>query len=140
LEAKYDLSGQVIGAAMKVHRALGPGFLEAVYQKALAYELRKAGLAVEEQKAIKVFYEGIVVGDYFADLIVSAELIVEIKAVQSISLGHELRAVNYLAATGHEHGLILNFGSKSLEFKKKFRTFRPSQAPQPNFDNSVNSV
>ena len=125
---------------MKVHRALGPGFLESVYQEALAHELRKSGFTVEEQKAIKVWYDGVVVGDYFADLVINAELIVEIKAVQTISLGHELQTVNYLAATGHEHGLILNFGGKSLEFKKKFRTFRPAMAAEADSVNSANSV
>jgi GxxExxY protein len=140
LETKYDLAGQVIGAAMKVHRALGPGFLESVYQKALVHELRKSDFTAEEQKAIKVKYDGVVVGDYLADLVINSELIVEIKAVQTISLGHELQTVNYLAATGHDHGLILNFGGKSLEFKKKFRTFRPTTAVETGPDNSVNSV
>ena len=118
---------------MKVHRTLGPGFLEAVYQKALAHELRKMGFNVEEQKAIKVKYDGVIVGDYFADLFVNDELIVEIKAVQSLATGHELQTVNYLAATGQDHGLLLNFGSQSLEFKKKFREYREPKPAEIKF-------
>lgn len=116
-----DLTGQIIGLAMKVHRTLGPGFLESVYQKALLYELAKAGLRVESDKPIQVKYEGIIVGDFKADLIVNDELIVELKAVSGIIVEHEVQLVNYLAATGKDIGLLINFGGRSLEFKKKFR-------------------
>ena len=116
-----DLTGQVIGLAMKAHRTLGPGFLESVYQKALLYELAKAGFKVESDKPIQVRYEGVIVGDFKADLIVNDELIVELKAVSGIVVEHEVQLVNYLAATGKEIGLLINFGSRSLEFKKKFR-------------------
>ena len=116
-----DLTGQTIGLAMKVHRTLGPGFLESVYQKALLYELAKAGLKVESDKPIQVHYEGVIVGDFKADLIVNDELIVELKAVSGIVVEHEVQLVNYLAATGKDVGLLINFGGRSLEFKKKFR-------------------
>jgi len=119
---EYDLAGQVIGLAMKVHRTLGPGFLESVYQEALLYELVKSGFKVESYQPIKVHYEGIIVGDFKADLIVNDELIVELKAVSGITVEHEVRLVNYLAATGKDIGLLVNFGGRSLEFKKKFRT------------------
>ena len=116
-----DLNGQVIGLAMKVHRTLGPGFLESVYQKALLYELAKAGLQVESDRLIQVHYEGVIVGDFKADLIVNAELIIELKAVSCLIVEHEVQLVNYLTATGKDIGLLINFGGRSLEFKKKFR-------------------
>jgi GxxExxY protein len=120
-KSNEDLNGQVIGLAMKVHRTLGPGFLESVYQKALLYELAKAGLQVESDRLIQVRYEGVIVGDFKADLIVNAELIIELKAVSGIIVEHEVQLVNYLTATGKDIGLLLNFGGRSLEFKKKFR-------------------
>jgi len=117
-----DLTGQIIGLAMKVHRTLGPGFLESVYQKALLYELAKAGLQVESDRLIQVHYEGVIVGDFKSDLVVNAELIIELKAVSGLIVEHEVQLVNYLTATGKDIGLLLNFGGRSLEFKKKFRT------------------
>ncbi len=116
-----DLTGQVIGLAMKVHRTLGPGFLESVYQKALLYELGKAGFKVESDHLLQVRYENVIVGDFRADLIVNDELIVELKAVSATVVEHEVQLVNYLNATGKDVGLLINFGSRSLEFKKKFR-------------------
>jgi GxxExxY protein len=118
---EYDLSGQVIGLAMKVHRTLGPGFLESVYQKALLYELAKAGLRAESDKLIQVRYENVIVGDFKADLLINDELIIELKAVSGIIVEHEVQLVNYLTATGKDTGLLLNFGARRMEFKKKFR-------------------
>ncbi|MCX6894310.1 MAG: GxxExxY protein [Verrucomicrobia bacterium] len=126
---EYDLAGQVIGLAMKVHRTLGPGFLESVYQKALLYELVKAVFEVESDKPIQVRYEGVIVGDFKADLIVNNELIVELKAVSSIIVEHEVQLVNYLTATGKDVGLLINFGGRSLEYKKKFRKPKPAEIP-----------
>ncbi len=119
-----ELTEMIIGCAMKVHNTLGAGFLESVYQNALVYELRKAGLSVECEARIQVRYEDIVVGDFFADLLVEHQVMVENKAVQSIAVGHEVQLVNYLTATGIEVGLLINFGSQRLEFKRKHRTFR----------------
>jgi GxxExxY protein len=119
---EYDLAGQIIGLAMKVHRTLGPGFLESVYQKALLYELVKAGFKVESDKLLQVRYEGVIVGDFKADLMVENELIVELKAVSRTVVEHEVQLVNYLAAIGLEVGPLINFGGRTLEFKKKFRT------------------
>jgi len=124
LKPSYDLAGQVIGLAMKVHRTLGHGFLESVYQKALLYELAKAGFKVESDKLIQVHYETAIVGDFKADLVVNDELIVELKAVSTMAVEHEVQLVNYLAATRKDVGLLLNFGARSLEFKKKFRKSR----------------
>jgi GxxExxY protein len=130
MDEKYDLAGKVTGLAMKVHRTLEPGFLESVYKKALAYELTRNGFEVEIEKSIQVFYEEIVAGDFAADLVVNGRLIVEIKAVQSLAAGHEVQTVNYLAATRCDDGLLINFGAKSLEFKRKYRTLDLLQASQ----------
>ena len=117
----YDLSGQIIGLAMKVHSALGPGFLESVYQNALIWELRKAGIKAEAERPISVRYDGQIVGAFTADLFVSDSVIVELKASQSLAKAYEVQLVNYLTATGFDEGLLLNFGAERLEFKKKFR-------------------
>ena len=124
----YDLAGQVIGFAMKVHSTLGPGFLESVYENALAWELRRGGMRIEAQKPISVFYEGELVGAFVADLLINEVLIVETKAIQALSKIHEVQLVNYLVATGINEGLILNFGAARLEFKKKFRLPKSDQA------------
>lgn len=120
-----ELTERIIGCAMRVHRVLGPGFLEAVYQKALAHELRKAGLLVECERKIQVRYDGVVVGDFVADMLVAQQVLIENKAVRAIAPAHELQLVQYLTATGIEVELLLNFGAESLEFKRKMRTYRP---------------
>ena len=141
---EYDLAGKVIGLAMKVHRTLGAGFLESVYQNALHFELLRTGLKAELEVPIQIRYEGVVVGDYVADMVVNDSLIVEIKAVNALAAAHEVQTVNYLAATGRNEAVLLNFGTKSLEFKKKFRIYRDPEEDFPafreNFVNSVNSV
>jgi GxxExxY protein len=118
---QYDLCGQVIGAAMRVHSALGPGFLESVNQNALIWELQKLGLKVDAQTSITVHYDGQVVGLFTADLLINDSLIVELKANQLLAKVHEVQLVNYLVATGTNEGLLLNFGVERLEYKKKFR-------------------
>ena len=125
---EYDLCGQVIGAAMKVHSALGPGFLESVYQNALTWELRKSGFRSEAQKPISVHYDGQIVGAFAADLLVNDSAIVEVKAIQALAKPHEVQLVNYLTATGVNEGLLLNFGAEQLEFRKKFRLPRAESA------------
>jgi GxxExxY protein len=117
----YDLAGRVIGFAMKVHAKLGPGFLESVYRNALPLELWHAGVKVEREKPIAVFYEGEPVGAFMADMLVDERLIVQVKAIQALAKAHEVQLVNYLVATGVDEGLLLNFGASRLEFKKKFR-------------------
>ena len=123
-EEAYDLCGQIIGLAMKVHSTLGSGFLESVYQNALALELRKAGFKVELEKPISVHYEGELVGAFTADLLVNETFILELKAIQILAKIHEVQLVNYLTATQLSEGLLLNFGASCLEFKKKFRLQR----------------
>jgi GxxExxY protein len=113
-----ELSYAIVGAAMEVHRILGPGFLEAVYQTALTHELKLRGIPYEEQKYLPVSYKGILVGDYIADFVIDGKIIVEIKAISAFNLNHEAQALNYLAATGFRLALLLNFGSKSLQQKR----------------------
>lgn len=118
----YDLCGEVIGSAMKVHSTLGPGFLESVYKNALIWELRKTGLQAEAERPISVYYDGQLIGAFTADLFVNNSLIVELKSIQALAKAHEVQLVNYLVATGVDEGLLLNFCAERLEFKKKFRT------------------
>ena len=124
------LTEKIIGCAMKVHSALGSGFLESVYQNALAHELRKEKLEVECEKSIKVQYDGIVVGEFSADMLVEGRLMVELKANQALVTANEVQLVNYLTATGTNAGLLLNFGAERLGFKRKFKTYRPKQRPE----------
>ena len=123
MDTKLDdpLTEQIIGLAMKVHRVLGPGFLESVYRKALLIELRKAGLRAEEEKRINVRYEGVSVGEFAADILVEDKVILELKAVETLVKAHEVQTVNYLTATVLDIGLLINFGSERLQFKRKFR-------------------
>lgn len=125
------LTYAVIGCAMKVHRTLGPGFLEVVYQNALAHELRKEGVAFALEWPVEVRYDGQVVGDFVADLYLEGRLIVELKAVRALAEVHEVQLVNYLTATGIEIGLLINFGAGSLEYRRKHRTYRPPLAVAP---------
>jgi len=118
----HAITEVIIGCAMKVHRALGPGFLESVYQNALVHELRSVGLATESEFPLKVVYDGLVVGEFFADLLIEDSIIVELKAVQALATIHEVQVVNYLTATGMDVGLLINFGAPALQFKRKHRT------------------
>src|SRR5436853_7390134 len=108
----------IIGCAMKVSNTLGVGFLEKVYENALVVELRKAGLAVEQQKPLSVVYDNVVVGDYTADLLVEGLGILELKAVKLIDEVHQSQLLNYLKATRLNVGLILNFGTARLGIKR----------------------
>ena len=112
------LSEKIIGAAYKVSNALGAGFLEKVYENALALELRNEKIKVEQQKSIKVYYESVVVGDYFADLIINETVIVELKTAKHIDNIHLAQTLNYLKATGLKLGLIINFGNPRVEIKR----------------------
>ena len=118
-----DLTQKVIGCAYNVHNTLGPGFLEKVYENALRIDLTDAGLAVDQQRPIPVTYHGEVIGDYFADLVVDNRLIIELKAVYNLATEHEVQLVHYLAATGIDDGLLINFGP-SVKVKRKFRQYK----------------
>jgi len=123
---KYtDLTEQIISCAYEVHRVLGSGFLEKVYENALVEELLRRGLLAEPQKGIVVRYKGTVVGDYVADIIVENVIIIELKALEKLHDIHEIQLKNYLKATGVEIGLLINFG-KSVEVRRKFvQNFSP---------------
>jgi len=110
-----ELIEKILGAAFKVQNKLGAGFLEKVYENALSIELRKCGRAVEGQKAFPVRYEGAVVGDYQADLVVSAKVVVECKAVSNLDPVHEAQLMNYLKASGLRVGLLINFARSKLQ-------------------------
>ena len=113
-----ELSYAIVGAAMEVHRILGPGFLEAVYQKALAHELALRGIRFDQFKKLPVTYKGVLVGDYEADFVIEGKIILEIKAVSKLHPRHEAQAINYLTATGFRLAILLNFGTDSLEHQR----------------------
>lgn len=113
-----DLSYEVMAAAFEVQNTLGTGFLEKVYENALAVELSRRGLQVEVQKGIEVIYKDVSVGSYFADMLVDGELIIELKASESITKVNEAQILNYLKATGIKLGLLINFGKTRLEYKR----------------------
>ncbi|MEM6656237.1 MAG: GxxExxY protein [Planctomycetota bacterium] len=113
-----ELTETIIGAAFRVQNSLGVGFLEKVYENALARELAKTGLGVEQQKPTKVWYDDAVVGEYVADLVVDSRVIVELKAVKALDNIHVAQCLNYLRATGLGLGLLLNFGSPRVEVKR----------------------
>ena len=119
LDQDHALTEKVIGLPMKVHRALGPGFLESVYRNVFAFELRRAGLAVALDQRVTVRYENVTVGDFVADMVVNENLLCELKATSALSKADEVQFVNYLTATNHDVGLLLNFGAPSLQFKRK---------------------
>jgi GxxExxY protein len=113
-----DLTERIIEAFYRVYNILGYGFLEKVYENALLIELERMGIPVKAQCPIQVLYEGIVVGEYFADLLVQESVIVEIKAAKNLCPEHEAQLLNYLKATNIEIGLLVNFGPKP-EIKRK---------------------
>jgi GxxExxY protein len=113
-----ELTEKILGAAFKVQNTLGAGFLEKVYENALSIELRKSGLAVECQKPFPVKYEGTVVGDYQADLVISAKVVVECKAVNNLDPVHEAQLINYLKASGLRVGLLINFARPKLQYRR----------------------
>jgi GxxExxY protein len=121
-----DITGLIIKAFYNVYNQLGYGFLEKVYENAMLIEIRKLGLECIAQHPIEVFYDDLKVGFYVADIVVNKNVIVEIKAAESLCEEHEAQLTNYLKATDIEVGLLLNFGKK-IEFKRKiFSTeFKP---------------
>ena len=119
-----QLITEVIECAKRIRRQLGPGFLEKVYKNAMVVELRKLKLNFETEKLIQVLYDGIVVGEYRTDIIVEGRLILELKATQDLTIANEVQLVNYLTSTGIDDGLLINFGSDKLQFKRKYRLYR----------------
>jgi GxxExxY protein len=120
-EIDDDLTYKIIGCAMKVHNTLGNGFQEVIYQRCLAIELGKSGIGFLREQEMPIFYEGINVGTRRADFIVAGEVMVELKAMVKLEDVHLAQALNYLTAYQIEKGLLVNFGSTSLEVKRLFR-------------------
>ena len=119
---KYqELTEKIIGCAYRVYNKMGYGFLESVYEKCLLIELSKAGLKAESQAPIVVYYDGEVVGEFVADILVDDTIILELKSVRQIVQAHEVQLVNYLVATRKEIGLLINFGETKVEVKRKVR-------------------
>lgn len=116
-----ELTEKIIGCAYRVYNQMGFGFLESVYENCLVIELRKIMLNVDQQKPIAVLYEGELVGNFIADLLIEDAVIVELKSVKNLSLAHEVQLVNYLAATGIQVGLLINFGENRVEVKRKLK-------------------
>ena len=112
------ISEKVIGCAYAVANTLGSGFLEKVYENALAHELHKAGLHVAQQHAMTVCYDGVSVGEYYADLLVEQEVVVELKACKALDELHMAQCLNYLKATGLHLCLLLNFGTPRIQIKR----------------------
>ncbi len=122
-----ELTEKIIGCAYQVYNQMGFGFLESVYESCLLLELQKAGLDAKAQIPISVCYNGEVVGDFVADILVEDTIILELKSVRQIAEAHGVQLVNYLAATGKEVGLLLNFGENGVEVKRKVRDLRAKQ-------------
>jgi len=116
-----EVTETIIGCAYRVYNKMGFGFLESVYEKCLLIELHKSGLDTESQKPITVYYEDEIVGEFVADIIVNDAIIIELKSVKRIIKAHEVQLVNYLVATGKPVGLILNFGERKVEIKRKVK-------------------
>ena len=126
-----ELTRKIIGCAMEVHNTLGNGFQEVIYQRALDIEMKQQGLAVSREHEMDIFYKGIKIGTRRVDFFVEEKVMVEIKAVKELDDAHLAQAINYLEAYGLEVGLLINFGSRSLQFKRVMKPNKkhPYQSP-----------
>ncbi len=120
-----DLIARIVQCAYDVRLELTSGFLESVYKNALIHEIKSQGLDVEAEVPIKVYFKGVIVGEFRADLIVEGQVIIELKAIESLNVFHEVQLVNYLTATGIDNGLLINFGSNKIQIKRKYRLAKP---------------
>ncbi len=118
-----ELTKKIIQCAFKVSNTLGSGFLEKVYENALAHEIRKTGLSAEQQYPISVIYDGVVVGEYIADIVVNDIVLVELKVVKEIDNMHKAQCINYLKATGLKVCLLINFGQQKTQVKRITNNF-----------------
>jgi GxxExxY protein len=123
-----ELTGKIIGCAMEVHRALGNGFQEVIYQRALQIEMGQQGLNFSREHEMQIFYKGVEIGTRRVDFFVEDKVMVELKAVVQLEDVHLAQAINYLEAYGLEVGLLLNFGNRSLQFK---RVMKPPKNHSP---------
>jgi GxxExxY protein len=129
----FDLSERVIAAAIRVHTELGPGFLEIMYEEALAIELATAGIAFERQKLLPVFYREHLIGEHRLDLVVEGKLVLELKAISQLEKIHFAIVRSYLKASGFADALLLNFASTKLTVKRVGREYRPDLAAEIGF-------
>lgn len=128
---KYgDLTGKIIGCAMKVHATLGSGFQEVIYQRALAIEMQKQNLGFRREMEMTIFYDNIQIGIRRVDFFVQDTIMLELKAVSELNDIHLNQAINYLEAYNLPVGLLINFGSKSLSFKRVYNTKHPENRNQ----------
>lgn len=114
-----ELTYAIIGAAMEAHKTLGPGFLENVYEVALVYELQKLGLIFERQKRLAVYYKGMIIGEYRADIVIEGKVILELKAQKTLTSVDEAQLINYRKVTHLRVGLLFNFGAQSLQHERR---------------------
>jgi GxxExxY protein len=124
-----ELTRRIIGCAYTVYNRMGFGFLESVYKKCLLIELSKEGIQAESEVSIRVQYDGQLVGEFIADLLVEGVVIVELKSVRALTEAHEVQLVNYLVATGKQVGLLLNFGPETAQVKRKLRALPVPSGP-----------
>ncbi len=122
-----ELTHKIISCAYQVYNTIGFGFLEIVYKKAMLIELERNKLKAEPEKPLKVYYSNKVVGEFYVDLMVEDEIIVELKSVENLTKAHEVQLVNYLNGLKKEIGLLINFGPNGVDIKRKYR--QPQQAP-----------
>jgi GxxExxY protein len=113
-----DITYEIRGAVFEVNKVLGPGFLEKVYENALLIELKKRGLKAESQVPLKVTYKDEIVGDYFADIVVENQALIELKVVENLQKIHEAQLLHYLKVTGIQVGFLINFKSSTVEIKR----------------------
>jgi len=125
----HEITEKIIKCAYNVFKEIGFGFLESVYQKCMLLELVEEGLKAESQRPIKVYFKGHIVGDFLPDIIVENKIIVELKSVLKLAQVHEVQLVNYLVATGIPVGLLINFGNRGVQVKRKYRKFQGAVNP-----------
>lgn len=125
------LTESIIGAAFRVSNTLGAGFIEKVYENALLHELTKWKVAVLQQHDIQVRYDGAVVGEFFADLLVENRIVIELKAVKALDDAHSAQCINYLKSTGLDTCILINFGKPRIEFKRIVLGLAEGERPAP---------
>ncbi len=126
-----ELTGAIIKARFEVSNELGAGFLESVYEKALMVALAQMNITVAAQVGLKVKFRNVVVGDFYADLIVEDKVLVELKAISKVLPQHKAQVINYLNATGIDTGLLLNFGNPRVEYFRLYKKINPVYPANP---------
>ena len=131
-----ELTGKIIGCAMEVHKTLGNGFQEVIYQRALDMEMKHQGLSASREHEMDIFYKGIKIGNRRADFFVEGKIMVELRAVIQLEDVHLAQAINYLEAYGMEVGLLINFGNRSLQFKRVMKPVKNRPRSHSNYSPS----